>query len=424
LQVKTIKDPIHGFIDFEGEFENNLRSILDDPFFLRLRKVKQLGFSDHIFPSATHTRFAHSLGVYCVARRMLTVVEQPTVRGGWSDKGKACLAAALLHDVGHGMFSHAFENAMKLFLLKADLSPEKKLALSDAVNHEKVSERIIQETSIADLLKEIGGDDFPKAVSDMVGKKKLDCVYTSIVSGQLDADRLDYILRDPFFAGVSSGQVDLDWIIRNIKCADDKSFLYFDSKAYISMEQFAVSLFQLYPTIYLHKKTRGLENMFSKMLSRIFELVSKGEHEKAGIGKHHPFVVFFENPADLANSILLDDTVLWGSMYQFKSASDAVIMNLATAISDRNIESMIDIWSLADEIYSDLGLGLTHSAKKRVEILNHVCPLAYESVKDQHDQLVEGTFYDKYSREVYKPSGKTGQSRLVSCFSQPIENAA
>jgi HD superfamily phosphohydrolase len=408
MEIKTIKDPIHGFIHFEGEFENKLRKILDDPFFLRLRKVKQLGFSDHIFPSATHTRFSHSLGVYAVARRMLKVVDKPKGPGEWSEKGKACLAAALLHDVGHGMFSHAFENAMKDFVSSADLNSEKKEALSIAVNHEKVSARIIQESSISVLLREIGGAGFPKLVSDMVGKKDDSCVYTSIVSGQLDADRLDYILRDPYFAGVSSGQIDLDWIIRNIKCAEDKSFLYFDSKAYISMEQFTVSLFQLYPTIYLHKKTRGLERMFSKMLSRVFELISKSQYSEAGIQPDHPFVAFFSAPSNLNNSLLLDDTVLWGSMYQFRAAPDTKVQKLAAAISNRKIDQSIDIWSLADEIYSELGLGLTHSAKQRVGILNHACPSAYKVVKKEYPELIAPTSYDKASRVVYKPSGKKG----------------
>lgn len=108
LLNKVIKDPIHGFIDFNGVRENELKNLLSDPFFQRLRRVKQLGFSDYVFPSAAHSRFAHSLGVYKIAKRMLTIIEPEGSRGRWSPKAEACLAAALLHDVGHGMFSHAF----------------------------------------------------------------------------------------------------------------------------------------------------------------------------------------------------------------------------------------------------------------------------------------------------------------------------
>lgn len=414
MTTKAIKDPIHGFIDFEGDFENELRKLLDDPFFLRLRKVKQLGFSDHIFPSATHTRFSHSLGVYSVARRMLSIVEPDSGPDQWSEKGKACLAAALLHDVGHGMFSHAFEGAMKNFLKEARLSEEKDAALRAAVSHEKISERIIKESSVTETLKQIGGEGFPELVSDMVRSKDKTCIFTSIVSSQLDADRLDYILRDPYFAGVSSGRIDIEWILKNLRYSDAENLFYFDTKAYISMEQFAVSLFQLYPTIYLHKKTRALENMFSKMLCRIFELISDGKYSDAGISKSHPFVQFFNDPSSLDNSLLLDDTILWGSMYQFRNCEDARVRNLATAISNRKIDKMVDLWRFADELYSELGLETKYSAKSRVEILNELCPMAFQKLCEKHSDWKPHLFYDRYSRKVYSPasSGKGSPQQI------------
>lgn len=95
MTAKMIKDPIHGSIEFEGEFELELKDLLSDPFFQRLRRVKQLGFSDHVFPSATHSRFAHSLGVYTVAKRLLSVVEPDGTEGNWTPKGQTCLADLL-----------------------------------------------------------------------------------------------------------------------------------------------------------------------------------------------------------------------------------------------------------------------------------------------------------------------------------------
>ncbi|MGH1330671.1 MAG: HD domain-containing protein [Paracoccaceae bacterium] len=406
--AKMIKDPIHGFIDFEGQFENDLREVLGDPFFQRLRKVKQLGFSDHIFPSATHTRFAHSLGVYCVARRMLGVIETPDDNGNWSYKGKACLAAALLHDIGHGMFSHAFENAMTFFIEGSDIDEDKKRALGNAVDHEKVSERIILETSIADQLKKIGGAEFPETVAAMIAKTDPNCIYTSIVSSQLDADRLDYMKRDPYFAGVSSGSVDLDWIIRNLKISENGAYFYFDSKAYISMEQFSVTLFQLYPTIYLHKKTRALEIMFSQMLAQVFSLISQAKHLDAGLNEDHPFVRFYLDPSDLSASVLLDDTVLWGSMYLLRNAKDEIVSNLAARISNRKIFSMLDVWKIADEIFSQLNLGKNLSASQRVKLLNHVCPKVIQTIKEEGLNWHSTFHYDNYSRQVYKPQGKRG----------------
>lgn len=403
MSIKMIKDPIHGFIDFDSGFEDDLRRILGNEFFQRLRKVKQLGFSDHVFPSATHTRFAHSLGVYSTARRMLAVVEKPGTDGEWSMDGKACLAAALLHDIGHGMFSHAFEGAIEYFLEKHKTDDTKAKALTAAVDHENVSKRIILETSIGEYLTKIGGNEFPKRVADLISKADPKSVYTSIVTSQLDADRLHYIMRDPYFAGVSSGNVDLDWIMRNLKLSKDRSYLYLDSKAYISMEQFSVTLFQLYPTIYLHKKTRAIEIMFSHMLARIFALIAEGQFAKTGLTEEHPFVKFFEDPADLSNVVLLDDTVLWGSMYQLKSAPDERVSDLAKRISDRDIFSMIDVWQLADEIFSELGLGEKLTAGQRVKLLNHVCPDVCKTAQAEENLWHDEIHYDKYSRQIYTP---------------------
>lgn len=262
--AKMIKDPIHGSIEFEGEAELKLKSTLSDPYFQRLRRVKQLGFADFVFPSATHSRFGHSLGVYAVTKRLLSVVESDVKKGNWSEKGCACLAAALLHDIGHGMFSHAFENAMKMYAAHQGLLNDDPLMA--AVDHERISERIVKVSSITHALEEMGGMDFPGAVADIIAKKDETSIYTSLVSSQLDADRLDYAKRDPYFAGVSSGGIDLDWLVRHFRVGNGPGgeFLYVNSKAYISLEQFTVTLFQLYPTLYLHKKNaRGRVHVLS-----------------------------------------------------------------------------------------------------------------------------------------------------------------
>ncbi|WP_434622608.1 HD domain-containing protein [Tabrizicola sp. M-4] len=400
-----IKDPIHGFIEFEGLAELELKDMLSDPFFQRLRRVKQLGFSDYVFPSATHSRFAHSLGVYSVARRMLSVVEPDARNGNWSEKGQACLAAALLHDVGHGMFSHAFEKAMEFYFERNPEQRTESPGLLDAVHHEKVSPKIITQSSIAASLTKLGGEGFPQLVADMVLKSQKGCVYTSIVSGQLDADRLDYAKRDPYFAGVSSGSIDLDWLIRNLRKGNSESgeFLYIDSKAYISLEQFTVTLFQLYPTIYLHKRTRGLEYMFALLMSRVFELIAKGAVTDTGLGPDHPFARFFKEPDNLENALLLDDTLFWGSLYQLKEARDPSISTIARRIAERRIYPMLDIWKMADEVAASKSSVQKLNAVERVALLHGVCQAVAAEVSDDQEIWIEGCYYDKYDRPIYKP---------------------
>lgn len=402
MTTKMIKDPIHGSIEFEGDAELELKSMLSDQYFQRLRRVKQLGFADFVFPSATHSRFGHSLGVYAVAKRLLSVVEPDIRKGNWSEKGFACLAAALLHDIGHGMFSHAFENAMKMYMTRNGLPGGSPLAA--AVDHEQISLRIIKESSIGVLLEKMGGKDFPGAVADIVAKNDETSIYTSLVSSQLDADRLDYSKRDPYFAGVSSGGIDLDWLLRNFRVGNGSNgeFLYVNSKAYISLEQFTVTLFQLYPTLYLHKRTRGIEYMFSLLMSRVFERIAAGEETRAGLTANHALVRFFREPEKLENALLLDDSMFWGSLHLFQEADDADIKNVANRIAARRFYPMLDVWRLADDVAAGNSAVKAMTAGERVKVLNQVCTEVSEYLQKQSSLWTEGCYYDNYPREIYK----------------------
>ncbi len=414
---KVIKDPIHRMIEFEGEFELSLKNMLNDPFFQRLRRVKQLGFSDFVFPSATHSRFAHSLGVYAVAKRMLKIVEPESNPGEWSEKGQACLAAALLHDVGHGMFSHAFEKAAKKYCSNSDNGNTPASALLDACKHEDVTKKIIRFSSVREELAKVGGKNFPELVADMIDNKKNPrCIYTSIVASQLDADRLDYAARDSYFAGVSSGKIGLNWLMRNLqtKTGENGEFLFVDSKAYVAMEQFIVTLFQLYPTIYLHKKTRGLEYMFSNLLCRIFELVEEGREQDAGIDKDHPLARFVKDPEDLNNALLLDDALFWGSLYRFCQARDAEVCNLAKNFLQRKIPPVIDVWELADSVAAKSGCLKDLDAAKRVKNIDKACRQACSMLQD--DGLLDNKdcYYDHQARKIYKPMSKNGDPQQIN----------
>lgn len=410
VSIKMIKDPIHGFVEFEGEIEHHLKDLLSDPFFQRLRRVKQLGFSDYVFPSAAHSRFSHSLGVYAVAKRMLPIVERDASNGKWSEKGRDCLAAALLHDVGHGMFSHAFEKAMKFFFERNPHLEEECPGLRDAVDHEKVSPKIIEDSSIGEHLNRLGGDSCASSVASMIQKSDKGCIYTSIVSGQLDADRIDYAKRDPYFAGVSSGSIDIDWLIRNLRVGRNGSgeFLYVNSKAYISLEQFTVTLFQLYPTIYLHKRTRGLEYMFALLISRVFELIADGKEAQAGLTAAHPFVKFMKNPSSLENILLLDDTVFWGSLNLLQDAPDQTVAAMANRFASRKILPMLDVWKMADEVVSSGAIASALPAATRVETIDSVC--GDVCLELQEDEALWGSdcYYDTYGRPIYKRKGTLG----------------
>lgn len=413
MDTKMIKDPIHGSIGFTGEKELCLKNLLSEPYFQRLRRVKQLGFSDYVFPSASHSRFSHSLGVYEVARRLLSVIEPSVREGKWSDKGFACLAAALLHDIGHGMFSHTFENTIKLYEDKK--TPEQKEGgLSSAVRHEEISLKIImdEESGVHKSLLEMGGKEFPNLVANMIGRKDKKCVYTSIVSGQLDADRLDYVKRDSYFAGVSSGGIDLAWLMRNFRKGENNGceFLYVDSKAYVSLEQFVVTLFHLYPTLYLHKRTRGVEYMFSLLMRQVIEHVEGGSVGKTGLPKNHPFVRFFCKPEDIRNFLYLDDSVFWSSLYYFDEAPDEKIKTLANRIIERKFYRMQDLWKEADRIFAEDFCRTKLDANSRNSIFDKVCSDVAAELQslDGRGCWTEDCYYDSYPRGIYKIGNKKG----------------
>ncbi|MBS0961219.1 HD domain-containing protein [Acetobacter thailandicus] len=402
---KQIKDPIYGFVDFEGR-ETQLLSILSDPFYQRLRRVKQLGFSDHIFPSATHTRFSHSLGVFHVAKKMLALVEPHVVNGNWSNEGLACLAAALLHDVGHGMFSHVFEGAVKKHLEKKYRSETNKIEkdpLFLSVNHEKISQRIIKSGSISNILNKIY-PGMSNDVSDMLDDKgnRSKSIYKSIISSQLDADRLDYVQRDPYFAGVSSGGIDLEWILRNLtveKEKDDNLYFSIESKAYASIEQYLVTLFQLYPTIYLHKKTRSLQYMFGLIISKVFRYIDAKDLDSVGLSDTHPFVVLINNPDDIDNLLRLDDSLFWYSIGLFSVSTDDHLKKLIDMIYRRDLFKVIDVWKIVDSVVPERA---DESASDHFKSVQNICQKICDKLITDERFISEKCFYDSSKRILYK----------------------
>lgn len=202
-RAQRVRDPVHNLIEFEAnEFEDAMWRVVQSRPFQRLRRIKQLGFSEMVYPGATHSRLAHSLGVFHTARQLMTVIQrfQTDYR---ESKAECALAAALVHDVGHGPFSHAFEDFGKRFKLKL-------------ASHEAVSDKLIRDSEIADILKSLGSG-FHDDVANVISAEGPQSVYDAVVSSQFDADRLDYMRRDRLMAGSSHGVIDYDWLISNLQ---------------------------------------------------------------------------------------------------------------------------------------------------------------------------------------------------------------
>ena len=274
--------------------------------FQRLRRVKQLGFSDLVYPGASHSRFAHSVGVFHTARHLMEVVRK--LAGGQDSREVRALAAALVHDVGHGPFSHAFEQVGERLDLK----------LAD---HEHMSDQLIRAGEISEILNDMGSG-FASDVADIIRKEGKATVHNSAVSSQFDADRLDYMRRDRLMTGTQHSAIDFDWLMANLEIAEvpsgvDETSLgaietfVLGPKAIYAAEAFVLGLFQLYPTVYFHKTTRGAEKIFVEILVRMVELVRDGLLEPTGVPANLQLVRFARSPSDLEIALLLDDTVVW-----------------------------------------------------------------------------------------------------------------
>ena len=367
---QRIRDPLHNLIEFDsGQFERSLWRTIQTRPFQRLRRIKQLGFSEFVFPGATHTRFSHSVGVFHMARLLTAVIRQFEGNHIQQHQCDVALAAALVHDVGHGMFSHSFEEVGK----ELDLP---------MARHETVSERLIRDGEIADVLNQELGSGFAKDVADLLKRREPGSMYDSVVSSQFDADRLDYMQRDRLMTGVQSSGIDATWLLANLEIAevsasaDDEQSgtvdtLVLGPKAFHAAENYVLSLFQLYPNVYLHKTTRGAEKLFSHLMLRIIHLVREGHSNKTGLVENHPIIKFAMDASKLDYALELDDSVFWGSLSLMSEAKDEQIRKWAVSLRERQLPKCIDIRRFVehlDPLTPEMTLSERHEREARVRL--------------------------------------------------------
>lgn len=343
---QRIRDPLHNLIEFgTDQFEHVMWQVIQSRPFQRLRRIKQLGFSEFVYPGATHSRFAHSVGVFHTARHLMRIIERHMKEGGHrhqyrEHQAHVALAAALVHDVGHGMFSHAFE----------EIGKKLKLPMAD---HEHVGGLLIRDGELSEAFREMGSG-FATDVATVIKRGRPIDLYDAVVSSQFDADRLDYMQRDRLMSGVQNGGIDFTWLMANLEVGKIKTGVDRETvgeietfvlgpKAYYAAETYVLALFQLYPTIYFHKATRAAEKLFSVLIYRIISLVRDGESARTGLPRNHPIVRFARQPESLDTALALDDSVFWGALPMLSEAADSKIQDCAEQLRYRRLPKCIDI---------------------------------------------------------------------------------
>ena len=310
---KILNDPVYGFITIPSEL---IFSIIDHPYFQRLRRIKQLGLTDYVYPGALHTRFHHAIGAMHLMSITLDNLRHKGIEIS-EEEYEAGLIAILLHDIGHGPFSHALE-----------------FSILQNIPHESLSLLIIQK-----LNKELNNQlDLSIKIFKGEYERKF---FNQLVSSQLDIDRLDYLQRDCFFTGVSEGAIGADRIIKMMDIKDDQ--LVIEEKGIYSIENFLSARRLMYWQVYLHKTTVSAEKMMISLINRAKHLSQNGQNliatdELLYFLKGNFSLNDFENKGVLLENFLtLDDFDIWGAIKLWKNHEDYILKNLSRMFLERNL---------------------------------------------------------------------------------------
>jgi hypothetical protein len=310
---KIINDPVFGFINIPNDF---LYDIIQHPYFQRLNRIKQLGLSSFVYPGAQHTRLQHSLGAMHLMGEAITQIRQEG-HEITSQEAEAVRACILLHDIGHGPFSHTLEHS-----------------LVDGISHEEISLWMMQKINAEmdgklDMTLDIFTNVYPKKFLHQ------------LVSSQLDMDRLDYLSRDSFYSGVSEGIIGAARIIKMLNIHNDQ--LVVEAKGIYSIEKFLVARRLMYWQVYLHKTSVAAEHMLLNILKRAKELAHQGE-TLFGTPALHYFLYneinetnFMQSDESIENFALLDDSDVISAIKVWASHSDIVLSNLCKSFTNRRL---------------------------------------------------------------------------------------
>ena len=310
---KIINDPVFGFINIP---EGLLYNIVKHPLLQRLNRIRQVGLSSVVYPGAQHTRFQHSLGAFYL---MSEAIKHLSAKGNFifDSEAEAVQIAILLHDVGHGPFSHVLEDTIVKGVSHEDIS----LMLMERINKEMNGQLT--------LAIQIFKDEYPKRFLHQ------------LVSGQLDMDRLDYLRRDSFYTGVTEGNIGSARIIQMLDVRDDH--LVVESKGIYSIENFLTARRLMYWQVYLHKTSVAYERMLISTLLRAKELASQGVELFASPALHFFLYnnidkeTFYANPECLENYIQLDDNDIWTSLKVWSNHSDKILSTLSSGMVNRQL---------------------------------------------------------------------------------------
>lgn len=324
-EEKVFKDPVHRYVHVRDRF---IWDLINSAEFQRLRRIKQLGTSFFTFHGGEHSRFNHSLGVYELMRRILETFEG-RIQLTYEEK-LLCLCAGLLHDVGHGPFSHSFEKVFRY-------------------HHEDWTRAILLgDTQINTILRRID-EGFPQKLAEVIAKTYDNKLIVSLISSQLDADRMDYLLRDAYYTGVNYGNFEIERILRVMRPQEDG--IVFKFSGMHAVEDYIMSRYQMYWQVYFHPVTRSGEVVLRKIFQRAKELFRQGYSFR-----QVPLMLlpFLQDKVELADYLALDESVILFYMQMWRKEKDEILKDLCARFLDRNLYKYVEFHSKGFQLLPEL----------------------------------------------------------------------
>lgn len=366
-EEKVFKDPVHNYIHVQDDI---IWSLINTMEFQRLRRIRQLGTSYLTFHGAEHSRFSHSLGVYEITRRIISQFERAGY-GDWPrDERLVTLCAALLHDLGHGPFSHSIEQAFHM-------------------HHEDWTCKILLgDTEVGAVLRRLG-DDFPQKVASVIRKEYPNPIVVNLVSSPLDADRMDYLLRDAYFTGVNYGTIDMDRILRMLRPFQGR--IVVKESGMHAVEDYLMSRYQMYWQVYFHPVTRSSEIILRQIFQRAKELHDQG-HALSFLPD--PLPGLFKRELTVQEYLLLDESLVQTAFMQWKGDKDDILSDLCARFMDRKLYKYVEVESLDKEMIQEI-----RDAFLRV------------GLHPKYD--VEIDFPTDLPYDVFRPDGETREKQIL-----------
>ena len=386
-RTKVLRDPLYGYITVDYKIISDL---IDSKEFQRLRRIRQLAGVGQVFQTAEHSRFTHSLGAYHMASLVIQNVEGTECMSDY--ERMVFMISALLHDIGHGPFSHAFENIMS----ETHEDMTIKLILSPLTEINKI-------LSISDTLAE-----------DVASVIRHDGKYTlieSLVSSQLDVDRMDYLSRDAYMTGAAYGHIDYFRILRSMKIVDNK--LLVRASGVHSIESYLMSRYHIYFQVYYHPTARSYECVLEAIYQRIKDLYL---NKHTFISNISSFLKVIENPDDIISYIDLDDSYVNGFIKQMTKSKDKILNKLCNAFLNRRLFKVLDLANdideseikrIEDSYPEDLkkyyykhvkstGVAYTHSKKSDINDIKVLLPNGHIKSLDQFSPIIKSLTSSSY----------------------------